>query len=322
MSMQVIWSEQPLSGNGAALRGAEINRVGIGHALVDDLSFDQVCTAIVDHACRNGRPAYVITPNAQHIVLLQKNPAFRKIYHEADLVIPDGISLLFAARFYGRLLQERVTGVDLFVKLCSHAARQGLRVFLLGGRPGSAELAAGALKKSFPALQCETYCPPYEFEKSAAGLKAAADAVTAYQPHLLFVGLGAPKQEQWIHDHGLHLSVPVCLGIGGSFEIVGGVIARAPEWVQKMACEWVYRLCEEPRRLWRRYLIGNLEFAGIVMQQRARRALLNTCVRLAHKEAFGAELEEIILLRKGMPPHIMHALEPRAKAAPDFAAIQ
>ena len=321
MSTQLFWPEHALAADMAVLRGGAINRVGIGHALVDDLSLQQACSVILDHARREGRPAYVITPNAQHIVLLKKDSEFRKIYNDADLIIPDGVSLLFAARFYGRLLRERVPGVELFVELCSHAAQQDLRVFLLGGQPGSAELAAKVLTKNFPGLQCATYCPAYGFEKSSLELDAAAEAVTAYRPHLLFVGLGAPKQEQWIHNHGLRLSVPVCLGIGGSFEMVGGVIARAPEWVQNMACEWLYRLCAEPRRMWRRYLIGNLEFAGIVMQQRARRALLNTCVRLAQQKAFGAELEEILLLRKDVPEQIVHALEPQAKSASDLPAI-
>ena len=299
---------------GAGLRSPAAARVGIGHALVDDCSSPQVCSSIIEHARRRGRPAHVITPNAQHIVLLEKDPKFRHIYGQADLVIADGISLLWAARLHGRLLQERIAGVDVFRELSGLAAGSGLKIFLLGGRPGSADLAAAALRPRFPRLHCTTYCPPYGFEASAEGLEAAAQAVRASRPHLLFVGLGAPKQEYWIHDHGLQLQVPVCIGIGGSFELIGGVISRAPVWVQKLACEWAYRVCQEPRRLWRRYLFGNVAFAGIVLRQRLRRSLLNACVRLAARDSFAAELEELALQRTA--PTAPEAAAPPAKAAP------
>ena len=173
-----------------------------------------------------------------------------------------------------------------------------LRVFLLGGRPGSAELAATSLKSDYPGLKCSTYCPPLGFEQSATGLRQTADAITRVQPDLLFVALGAPKQEYWIYKHGLQLEVPVCIGVGGSFEIVGGVVPRAPMWAQDIGCEWLYRLCREPRRMWRRYLIGNLEFAVIVVRQRIRRSLLDTFVQFVNEDRFAAELSELTLLRK------------------------
>ena len=263
-------------------------RVSIGHALVDDCSAESACAAILEHARGRGKPAYVITPNAQHIVLLERDPAFRQVYRDADLVLADGASLLLAAKLYGRVLSERVSGVDIFVQLSKLAAENGLTVFLLGGRPGSADLAAALLRQQFPGFQCSTYCPPQGFEKSAHELSVVAAAITAARPHLLFAGLGAPKQEYWIRDHGLQLGVPVSLGIGGSFEMVAGVVGRAPKWMQQMACEWLYRLVSEPRRLWRRYLIGNYQFAHIVMKQRARRALLAKCMRLAGEGKFAA----------------------------------
>ena len=110
------------------------------------------------------------------------------------------------------------------------------------------------------------------------------------------MALGAPKQEYWIYEHGLQLSVPVCIGVGGSFEIVGGVVPRAPMWTQNIGCEWLYRLCREPRRMWRRYLFGNLEFAAIVLRQRFRRAFLNTFMHYVNEDRFAAELSELTLL--------------------------
>jgi N-acetylglucosaminyldiphosphoundecaprenol N-acetyl-beta-D-mannosaminyltransferase len=291
----------------------------VGHALIDNCSLEQVCAAIVTHVHNGGEPAHVITPNAQHIVLLEKDRRLQQVYNHADLVVADGISLLIAARLYGRSLRERIAGVDLFRALCGHAVEADLRVFLLGGRPGSAELSATALERDHPGLQYTTYCPPFGFEQSPAGLKQTADAIRAAQPDILFVALGAPKQEYWIYEHGLQLSVPVCIGVGGSFEIVGGVVPRAPMWAQNIGCEWLYRLCREPRRMWRRYLIGNLEFASIVLRQRLRRSLLETFVQFVNEGRFAAELSELTLLernrpidiRSGMTAHEMDGLTGR-----------
>jgi N-acetylglucosaminyldiphosphoundecaprenol N-acetyl-beta-D-mannosaminyltransferase len=276
----------------STLRRPGIDRIGIGHALVDNCSSEQACEAIVTHARNSGQPAYVITPNAQHIVLLDQDKRLRKIYQQADLIVPDGISLVLAARLYGYSLKERVAGVDLFQTLCGLAAANNLRVFLLGGRTGSADLAGAKLQERFPGLEVSTYCPPVGFERTAAGLEQTAAAIRAANPHLVFVAFGAPKQEYWIHEHGLQLPVPVYIGVGGSFEMVAGVLRRAPQWIQQAGCEWLYRLCLEPRRMWRRYLIGNLQFGGIIVRQRIRRAFLNAFFSLIDKGSFGAELHE------------------------------
>lgn len=268
-------------------------RVGVGYALVDNCSTKEACDAIVDHAKSCGRPAFVITPNAQHIVLLAKDERLRKIYDRADLIVPDGVSLLIAARLYGRSLQERVTGVDIVQALCGLAASERLKVFLLGGRPLSAQRTAEVLKRRFPNLQIDTYCPPLDFEQTTKGLQQVNEAILAARPDILFVAFGAPKQEYWIYEHGLELLVPVCIGVGGTFEIVSGIVPRAPGWVQSFGCEWLYRLCREPRRMWRRYLIGNIEFSLIVLGQLIRRFFLEALLNLAARGSFAAELSEL-----------------------------
>ena len=289
------------SSSRTSLRGPGVKRIGIGRTLIDDCSFQQVCASIIAHAQDRGKPAYVITPNAQHIVLLENDKRLQAVYAHADLVIPDGISLLIAARLYGRSLQQRIAGVDIFKVLCGMAAEANLHVFLLGGRPGSAELAAAALQQSHPNLRFSSYCPPFGFEQDEAALQDAADAIKAAQPDILFAALGAPKQEYWIYEHGLQMGVPVCIGVGGSFEIVGGVVPRAPQWTQNIGCEWLYRLYMEPRRMWRRYLIGNLEFASIVLRQRLRRAFLDTFVTFVNEDKFAAELSELTLMQQSKP---------------------
>jgi N-acetylglucosaminyldiphosphoundecaprenol N-acetyl-beta-D-mannosaminyltransferase len=289
---QVSQRHRPAAPRQSALRHSGMDRVGIGYALVDNCSSEEACAAIIAHAKAGGEPAYVTTANAQHIVLLDRDRRLREIYERADLVVPDGISLLLAARLYGRSLQERVAGVDMFQMLCRHAAENNLRVFLLGGRPNSAALTAAVLKQRLSSLRISTYCPPLGFEKTSAGLEETAQAIRAASPDLLFVAFGAPKQEYWIYEYGIRLSIPICVGVGGSFEMVAGVISRAPRWIQNFGCEWLYRLCQEPRRMWRRYLIGNLRFAAIVARQRARRAILDAFFSLVDKLSFAAELYE------------------------------
>jgi len=157
----------------------------------------------------------------------------------------------------------------LFQNLCAKASKSGLRVFLLGGQPGSANLAAKVLKQTYPGLiVAGTGCPPLGFERDEIQLQKIAREIRESKPHLLFIGLGAPKQENWIYKHGRKLGVPACIGIGGSFEMVSGFSPRAPKFLRRVGLEWLFRLVIEPKRLWRRYLIGNARFISIVLRQR------------------------------------------------------
>jgi len=245
-------------------------RVRVGHAQVDCCSLQEAVEAITNRVAAGGAPACVVTPNAQHIVLLESDAAFREAYARADLVVADGASLLLASRLAGETLRARVAGVDLFEQLCAKAAELGLRVFLLGGRVGSADLAAVALKRKFPWLiVVGTCCPSLGFESDEKELRAVNEAIRAARPDLVFVALGAPKQECWMEHHGRQTGAPVLIGVGGSFEIVGGILKRAPGWIQRIGCEWLYRLLLEPRRLWKRYLVGNAELLWIVLRQLA-----------------------------------------------------
>jgi N-acetylglucosaminyldiphosphoundecaprenol N-acetyl-beta-D-mannosaminyltransferase len=291
--MRITIEPQDISDSGSGVMSpAREHRIGIGHALVDNFSFEQAQAAIIEHARVGGPTACVITPNAQHVVLLGENPSLRDIYRKADLVVPDGVSMLLAARAFGRRFPERVAGVDLFQSLCERAAACSLKVFLLGGRPGSADLAAAALLKRHLDLQVETDCPPLGFERDANELNRIAAKIRAAKPQILFVAFGAPKQEYWIFEHGRHLGVNVCVGVGGSFEMVGGVVPRAPRWIQRLGCEWLYRLFREPSRMWRRYLIGNAQFLSIVLHQRLRRAIFSALVNLLKSSSFDAELHD------------------------------
>jgi N-acetylglucosaminyldiphosphoundecaprenol N-acetyl-beta-D-mannosaminyltransferase len=260
-------SPEPIRPGSTNIRPKDSVRISIGHALVDNCSFEQAETAIINHAVADGEASHVITPNAQHIVLIHADARLRQIYRKADLVVPDGVSLLLAAHLFGHRFKERVSGVDLLESLCGRAAASNLNVFFLGGRPDAADLAAVRLRERNPALQVQTYCPPLGFENDPVELNHIDNLIRRARPRILFVALGAPKQEYWIYNHGRKLGVSVCIGVGGSFEMVGGLVGRAPKFVQKLGCEWLYRLYLEPRRMWRRYLIGNSQFLLLVALQ-------------------------------------------------------
>ncbi|MES1024044.1 WecB/TagA/CpsF family glycosyltransferase [Gloeocapsa sp. BRSZ] len=249
-------------------------RINICGVKIDQVTLDGAINLIVEHALVGTEPNYVVTPNAQHILLLQNDTHFSEIYAKAFLVVADGVPLVWASRLLGKPLPGRVNGTDLFERLCQVAAEKGLKVFLLGGRPQAAENAAKLLQQRHPNLNVVgTYCPPYGFETDPAELALINSKIKTAAPHLLFVGLGAPKQEYWMYQVHQELGVPVSIGIGGSFELVSGAVPRAPVWMQKSGLEWFFRLIAEPRRLWKRYILGNPHFVWLVFRQWLRQSL-------------------------------------------------
>lgn len=251
--------------------GRETTRVEIAGTRIDPLTLGGAVERIVAHARERGAPSFVVTPNAHHVSMLQSSDVLRTSYASAWLVLADGVPLVWASRLLGTPLPGRVNGTDLFEATCAAAAEAGLSVFLMGGRPGAAEAAARVLTERHPALRVAgTYCPPFGFERDPAESERALEAVRAAAPDVLFVGLGAPKQEKWMHDHVERAGVPVALGIGVSFELVAGMVRRAPRWMQRTGLEWLFRLGMEPKRLWKRYAVTNPHFVWLVMRQRAR----------------------------------------------------
>lgn len=246
-------------------------RIEIAGAPVDPCTFREAIERIMERARSGAPPAYVVTPNAHHATLLADSPEFRRVYDEAWLSLVDGTPLLWASQLLGSPVPEKVSGSDLFPALCKAAAGTGLRIFLLGGRPGAAEGAARVLEARYPGLRIAgTHCPPMGFERDAVEGPRAIAAVRAAEPHVLFVGLGAPKQEFWMYENRERLGVPVSIGVGVSFEFVAGMVPRAPKWMRKTGLEWAYRLGREPRRLWKRYLVTNPRFVGLVLRQYSR----------------------------------------------------
>lgn len=207
---------------------------------------------------RHGQPGQVVTVNLDFLRLAEGNAEFRMALNGAALAVADGMPLVWASRLRGQRLPQRIAGVDLMNDLCGLAARRGYGVFLLGAGPGVALAAAAALQRRHPGLRVVGAHAPPVGSFSDEDDRQMIEAVRTARPEMLFVAFGAPRQELWIRRHLDELRVPVCMGVGGSFDIIAGRLRRAPRWMRRTGLEWLFRLLQEPGRLWRRYLLGDL----------------------------------------------------------------
>lgn len=248
--------------------------IPIGDIVFDNVTMDEAVRRILEMARKTDKPRYVCTANLDHLAISEHDDEFRDVYRRADLVLADGMPVVWLSQphIMGRL-QERVAGSDLFWELSKASAKTGLRLFLLGGLPGSADRAAEALRTSYPGVQiCGTDCPSFENWATDAEQQRILETIHAAKPDILFVGLGAPKQEKWIAKRRLDLNVPVSIGVGGSFEMASGSVRRAPVWMQKSGLEWAYRLAQEPKRLWDRYMRRDVPYLIGMVPNAARHA--------------------------------------------------
>ena len=248
------------SGNAGAAR------VPFGRLHVDVLTFDGAVDATVA-LCRAGKGGYVLTPNVDHVVMAETDDALKAAYDDASLSLVDGKPLVWLASAMGQPLPAKISGSDLLRPLVTRAAAEGLSCFFFGGKEGIAQKAADILAAENPGLKVAgCYSPPFGFEKDAEKDRAVVDVVVKARPDLLFVALGAPKQELWMHKHRHDLAPAVGLGIGASLDFVAGVVQRAPAWMSDAGLEWVYRLTQEPKRMFERYIVRDSAFVGIALR--------------------------------------------------------
>jgi N-acetylglucosaminyldiphosphoundecaprenol N-acetyl-beta-D-mannosaminyltransferase len=200
---------------------------------------------------------------------LRHDADFRAVYAKAGLRVADGVPLVWASRFLGTPLHGRVNGTDLFELLAAEAAKWGWSIFLLGGAGDAAALAAAELRRRHDGLSVAgTYSPQFGFEQDPRECRRITEMIAESGADILFVGLGAPKQEKWIAQYGAACNVRFAVGVGVSFSFVAGTLPRAPFWMQRHGLEWLWRLIQEPQRLWKRYLIDGLPFFWFVALQK------------------------------------------------------
>lgn len=230
----------------------------------DSLRMDQAVAQLLlwlqqpDDRCR-----YVVTPNVDHVVMYQKSEVLRRAYADASLILADGAPVVAVSRLLGRPLPERVAGSDLVPRLFSEAVwqRTNLRIYLLGGAPGVAQRAAERIEAAWPGVEVVGVAsPPLGFERDPGQNADLVTRINSREPDLLLVGLGAPKQELWIHRHHHELTATMALCIGATIDFLAGERKRAPRWMRRSGLEWLFRVLLEPRRLGRRYARDAWEF--------------------------------------------------------------
>jgi N-acetylglucosaminyldiphosphoundecaprenol N-acetyl-beta-D-mannosaminyltransferase len=262
----------PGSSRGSLRPQSRPKRVRIGTLELDALSKSQAIDAIVAlvHERRGGT---VFTPNVDHIVQAEHDPAFREAYGRTALSLVDGTPVLWAARLLGTPLPEKLSGSDLFEPLFERAAAEKLRVVLLGGGPGVAELAAKKLQESLPGLQLIDTLAPRLGLSVTDEERACVERLKQAKADLIFVCLGAPKQELFSDRNREALAPAVLVGFGAAVDFAAGTLRRAPAWVSRSGLEWAFRLAREPRRLAARYLLRDPEFLKIVAMQALSRGV-------------------------------------------------
>ena len=218
---------------------SRIDVMGVGF---DDLTRDGA-VALCKNLIEEHRSAYMVTPNPEIVMASWDDPALREAISNADLIIPDGIGVIKAAKILGTPLKERLPGIEIGEAILQYAAQSGKKVFLLGAKPGVADLAADRMREMFPGIDICGVNDGY-FKDDAAVI----EKINAAKPDFLMVCLGFPKQEMWMAQNASKLDVGLMAGLGGSLDVFAGTVLRAPEKWQRMNAEWLYRCIKEPWR--------------------------------------------------------------------------
>lgn len=209
---------------------------------------------------------YVCVSGVHGVMESQSDPALMRIHNESGLTTPDGMPMVWAARFAGVKHAERVYGPDLILEVCKRAADEGWSSYFYGGHPGVPEILAQRLSEQFPGFKVAgTHSPPFHALDEEED-RVEIDRINAADPDLLWIGLSTPKQERWMASHVGRVKAPVMLGVGAAFDIHAGLLPQAPTWMQQSGLEWLYRVYREPKRLWRRYLHNNPRFVVKILR--------------------------------------------------------
>lgn len=243
-------------------------RIKFMNTNIDNLTMAETLHEI-DKLIQKKNCSYVVTPNVDHIVRLEKDVELQKVYKNASLILTDGKPLIWISKWYKTPIKEKISGSDLFPKVCELAANKNYTMYLLGAAEGVADTAAKNLMKKYPGLNVVgTYSPPFGFEKNEQEMNKIKTQIQDVHPDILIVGLGCPKQEKFMYYHCKELGVPISFGLGASIDFEAGNIKRAPKWMSNHGLEWLYRFSKEPKRLFKRYFVDDLKIIQVARKYR------------------------------------------------------
>lgn len=240
------------------------HRMRFMNTFIDNLTMEEALTEI-EKLIKKDACSFVVTPNVDHIVQIEKGGVLADAYESADLILCDGKPLIWISRYYGNPIKEKISGSDLFPEICRMAAEKGYTMYFLGAAEGIAAKAAEVLKQKYVGLKVVgTYSPPYGFENNQEEIDRIINQIHEAKPDILIFGLGTPKQEKFILNYRTRLNVPVSLGLGASFDFVAGNVKRAPKWMSDHGLEWLFRITQDPKRMAKRYLVDDVKILSLV----------------------------------------------------------
>lgn len=262
--------------NTAAAQGTKQELLGVP---LDALTMEEVLDRVDKTVAERGLLRIGIV-NAAKLVHMRHDVTLRADVLSCHLILADGVPVVWASRLLGRPLPERVAGIDLMLGMLRRGNQTGCRVYCLGASEGVLATAVTRITREYRSVRLVGHHHGYFTPQEEPALVAA---IAGAQPDILLVGISSPKKERFLARWSDQLGVPVCHGVGGSFDILAGKVRRAPAVWQKLGLEWLYRVKQEPRRLWRRYLVTNTLFCAMVLSELARRRLLAPATSLAHR---------------------------------------
>jgi len=239
---------------------------------VDQMTLDE-CIDVMEQSIKTKTRCHLIVVNAAKVVKSRSDKELETIIREADIVGADGVPVVWASKILGQPLPGRVNGTDVMERLIELSDIKGYTIFLLGAKENVIKTAVDRLHQLYPSINIVGYRNGYF--NSVQDEQNAIRMINNVKPDILLIGMGTPMKEQWVKRHKHNLNVGVIHGVGGSFDILGGVTKRAPRWMQKSGLEWFYRLLQEPRRMWKRYLITNTMFLKLMFKASYHRFFSN-----------------------------------------------
>lgn len=254
-----------MKGNLTVVRN-NTSRYRILNTYVNALTMEETIE-YVEKIIKKRKPTQHVVINASKVNLMEQDPNLQKIVNSCPLINADGASIVWAAKKLGVPLKERVTGCDLFQNLVETAAQKGYKIYLFGAKEEVVIKVKTIFETKYPKLQIVGYRNGYFTEADEPGIvKDMAESGA----DMMFVAFSSPKKEYWVNKYINTLNIPFVMGVGGSFDIVAGITARAPKWMQERGLEWFYRFIQEPCRMWRRYIIGNMRFVCLTYKYKRK----------------------------------------------------
>lgn len=245
-------------------------RINFLNTYIDSLTMQEAVDEAEKLIERSGS-SYIVTPNLDHIVILENDREFTDVYSNADLFLADGKPLIWISKLLKNPIKEKISGSDFFPHLCNMCAKKGYSIFILGAAEGVADKAAENLCVKFKGLQIVgTYSPPFGFEKDEEEITKIKNFIKGTSPDVLVVSLGSPKGEKFLYRHLTEYGVSLGISIGASIDFEAGNVKRAPKWMSDCGLEWLFRITQDPKRLIKRYWNDAISIIPIIMKYRKK----------------------------------------------------